>query len=194
MTAALGEAPDPVLDPELRAAIAARAAAWAEAVATAGRAWVTDAAPAALSDLLSEHDGPVLLVAPDVPRLDAALADAALGDLAAGCLLSFAPATDATPFLLALAEPRWEALALLALGDRTRDAFFAEILALGGRSACCAASGGSSPRPMRARWRSTPWSRSRCAHSPPGTGEPLRSARCHSQRSLAMRSSKRLTS
>lgn len=132
MTAALGEAPDPVLDPELRAAIAARAAAWAEAVATAGRAWVTDAAPAALSDLLSEHDGPVLLVAPDVPRLDAALADAALGDLAAGCLLSFAPATDATPFLLALAEPRWEALALLALGDRTRDAFFAEILALGG--------------------------------------------------------------
>ncbi|MEJ7784771.1 MAG: hypothetical protein WKF96_08210 [Solirubrobacteraceae bacterium] len=128
--ATLGEAQDPALDPALREAVAAHAASWARSVAGEGLALVTDAAPAVLGDLLAGHDGPVMFVAPDVPRLDAALAQAALGDIAAGCIVSFAPATDATPFLLAFADRRPEALALLA-GDRPRNALFADAMALG---------------------------------------------------------------
>ena len=131
--AALGEPPDPALDPALRAAVADRAGAWARSVAGEGRAFVSGSASDELADLLAGHDGPVVFVAPDVPRLDSCLAEAALGDLAAGCVLSFAPATDATPFLLAFAAVQPEALALLAsLGDRRRETVFAEAMALGG--------------------------------------------------------------
>jgi hypothetical protein len=133
--AVLGERPDPALDPELRAAVADHAAGWVSAVAAPGLAFFPDVdgheVVGALTDLLAGHDGPVLLVGPDVPRLDAALAEAALGDIAAGCVLSFAPATDARPFLLALADARPEALALLAPHGRSRDALFAEAMALG---------------------------------------------------------------
>lgn len=129
MLAALGEPPDPALDPELRAAVAAIAADWAHATAS-GPALVSDADPSGLGELLAGHDGPVLIVASDVPRLDAALAEAALGDLAAGCVLSFAPATDARPYLLAFANPRPETLALLG-GGRRREELFAEAMALG---------------------------------------------------------------
>lgn len=129
--ATLGEVHDPALDPGLREAVAAHAASWARSVAGEGPAFATDAAPDGLGDLLAGHDGPVVFVAPDVPRLDAALAEAALGDIAAGCVVSFAPAADATPFLLAFADRRPEALALLA-GGRPRDALFADALALGG--------------------------------------------------------------
>jgi hypothetical protein len=129
--AALGERHDPALDPALREAVAQRAEQWARAVATTGRAYVTDAPPEDLPGLLAGHDSAVLLVAPDVPRLDAALAEAALADLAAGCVLSFAPATDAKPYLLAFADPRPEALALLTNPDRHRETLFADALALG---------------------------------------------------------------
>ena len=129
--ATLGEAQDPALDPALREAVAAHAASWARSVAGDGLAYVTDAAPDGLGHLLAGHSGPVMFVAPDVPRLDAALAEAALSDLAAGCVLSLAPATDATPFLLAFADPRLEALALLGGRDRRREALFADAMALG---------------------------------------------------------------
>lgn len=129
--AALGEPHDPTLDPALREAVAGVAVAWAHAIASPGRVHVTDADAAGLAELLSDHDGPVVFVAPDVPRLDAALADAALADLAAGCVLSFAPATDAKPYLLAFADARPEALALLATGDRHRETLFAEAMAMG---------------------------------------------------------------
>jgi hypothetical protein len=129
--AALGEPHDPALDPALREAVADGAARWADAIATPGRAFVTHAPPEELPGLLAGHHSPVLLVAPDVPRLDAALAEAALGDLAAGCVLSFAPATDAKPYLLAFADPRPEALALLTNPDRRREALFAEAMTLG---------------------------------------------------------------
>lgn len=74
----------------------------------------------------------MLLVAPDVPRLDAALAAAALTDVTSGCVLSFAPATDGKPFLLAFADARPDALALLDLDDRRRENVFARAMALGG--------------------------------------------------------------
>ena len=74
----------------------------------------------------------MLLVSPDVPRLDDELAAAALGDIAAGCVLSFAPATDAKPFLLAFADTRPEVLALLTTEDRRREAVFGEAMKLGG--------------------------------------------------------------
>jgi hypothetical protein len=129
--AALGEPHDPELDTGLREAVAAGAVRWAHATASDAQAFVSDEGPEGLARLLSGHDGPVLLVAPDVPRLDAALAQAALGDIAAGCVLSLAPATDAKPFLLAFADPRPEALALLHRGDRRREALFADAMALG---------------------------------------------------------------
>lgn len=130
--AALGEPPDPALDPALREAVATHAVDWARSVAGEERAFVSDSSPDELTELLRGHAGPVLFVASDVPRLDLALAEAALGDLAAGCVLSFAPATDATPFLLAFADPRPEALTLLAGRDGRRETLFAEAMALGG--------------------------------------------------------------
>lgn len=123
---------------------------WAVRHAASGRALVSDlVAPAppdarafaepaadrvaaALADALSDHAGPVLLVAPDVPRLDDDLAAAALGDLAAGCALSFAPATDSRPYLLALAETSPQSLALVGARDRHREAVFAAAMELGG--------------------------------------------------------------
>ncbi|MDX6665791.1 MAG: hypothetical protein QOG68_1997 [Solirubrobacteraceae bacterium] len=151
MLAVLGEPHDPALDPALRHAVAAAAGSWAAATAGPGLAFAStavegagaagtqpfaepgpEAVAAALGDLLAGHDGPVILVAADVPRLDAALAAGALGDIAAGCALAFAPATDARPFLLALAAPTPEALALVGGRDRHRDEVFAAAMALGG--------------------------------------------------------------
>lgn len=64
-----------------------------------------------LAALLAGHDGPILLVAPDVPRLSAHHLGAALQDLAAGAVLAFAPGMDGKPFLLAL--PGSDSLGLL---------------------------------------------------------------------------------
>lgn len=90
------------------------------------------AAAAELYDSLAGHPGPVVVVAPDVPRLDAQLARAALGDLAAGCALSFGPATDARPFLLAFAAATSDAYALLDAAERRREDILGAALALGG--------------------------------------------------------------
>jgi hypothetical protein len=96
---------------ELREALCSRARRWADAVAR-GRVWevlTLDAAAAAVSD----HDGAVLLAGWDVPRLSTRHADAALSDLRAGCVVSFAPATDGRPFLVALPGPAADAFALI---------------------------------------------------------------------------------
>ncbi len=100
----------PEIDDRLRAVLRARALAWARDVAggRAAQAGGADELPA----LLAGHDGPVLLAAPDVPGLGRHHVDAALDDLAAGVTLAFAPASDGSPFLLALATPRPEVLAL----------------------------------------------------------------------------------
>ena len=91
-----------------------------------------EAVGAALGELLAGHQGPLLLVGADVPRLDAPLAAAVLGDIGAGCVFSFAPATDGKPFLLAFREITDEALALIGPRDRTREQVFAQAMALGG--------------------------------------------------------------
>jgi hypothetical protein len=138
--AALAAAPDPALDgalgveraAALRAALAARAEAWAREVAAGGAVLgLTSADAAALAGALGEHDGPVVLVAPDVPHLDRALADAALADLEAGCVVALAPATDGNAFLHALARPAPELLALAFAQDRRRDDVIAAAVALG---------------------------------------------------------------
>ena len=108
VVAALGATLDPGLDEllgaerarALREALAARARRWAAAVAPdiAFEATTMGAAAAALH----RHDGPVLLAAPDVPGLDAAVAEMALGDLAAGCDLVLGAAHDARPYLVGL--------------------------------------------------------------------------------------------
>ena len=126
MLAALAARPDDALDPVLRAAVAEHAAAWAARVGRPLAAETFDE----LDALLAGHDGRVLLVSPDVPRLDDALAASALADLDAGCVLSFAPATDARPYLIALAAASPELLALFH-GVRKRDVIFAEATRLG---------------------------------------------------------------
>lgn len=130
---ALAEPPDPALDPALREAVAAAAEAWAHTVAgDPARVIVTDAPAGALPALLDAVPGPVVLVSPDVARLDDALAEAVLGDLAAGCALTIAPATDGRPFLLAIAPvAREHVLSRLASGDRHRDTLFTEVSELG---------------------------------------------------------------
>lgn len=95
----------------LREALRGRARRWAHDVAP-GLAWeatTLDAAAAATHD----HAGALLLAGWDVPRLSARLAEAAVSDLRAGCAVSFAPATDGRPFLVALPGPAAEAFALV---------------------------------------------------------------------------------
>lgn len=65
---------------------------------------------------LRGHDGPLLLIAHDVPALDANHAAAALEDLADGLEVVFAPTSDGTPFLLALPHPDAELLGHLEEG------------------------------------------------------------------------------
>jgi hypothetical protein len=148
--AAFADEADPALPAGLREAVAAMAGRWAVAAASPGIAFASARVPAALVEgatafyepepdglpdallaALASHEGPVLLVAPDVPRLDDRLAAAALGDLAAGCALTFAPATDARPFLLGLRSADPELLALVA-GRGRRDEVLAAAIELGG--------------------------------------------------------------
>jgi hypothetical protein len=148
--AAFADEPDPALPNGLREAVAGIAGQWAVAAATPGLAFASARAPAALVEgavlfdepepdalpdallaALPSHEGPVLLVAPDVPRLDDRLAAAALADLAAGCALTFAPATDARPFLLGLRSAEPELLSLVATRGR-RDEVLAAAIELGG--------------------------------------------------------------
>jgi hypothetical protein len=81
---------------------------------------VADAAAAV--EALRGHEGPVLLVAPDVPGLDGRLAEAALADLRAGANLAMAPATDGRPFLVALATADPALVEQAAGGLKNREA------------------------------------------------------------------------
>jgi hypothetical protein len=119
---ALGAPADPGLDAllgadrarRLRAALLERTLRWARAVAP--RSAHHAATGADVLRLAGEHAGAVLLVAPDVPGLDQALADAALGDLAAGCDVVLGAAHDSRPYLVGLATLTAAGLAL-ADGD-----------------------------------------------------------------------------
>ena len=83
---------------------------WAAALADAGVHHVPDV-PAA-TEALADHSGPVVLVAPDVPGLDTALAEAILGDLADGCTAIVGAAHDSRPYVVALSRATPEGLAL----------------------------------------------------------------------------------
>ncbi len=106
--ASLAAPEDPALEELLGAVVVAalrrelvrRACRWAAAIAP-GLAFEATTPGAALAALV-EHDGPVLLVAPDVPALDARLAEAAFADLAGGAAMTFGPATDGSFFLVGL--------------------------------------------------------------------------------------------
>jgi hypothetical protein len=93
----------------LRAVLLERALRWGHSVATA----VHHAAESEdVPRLLAGHRGPVLLIAPDVPGLDGALAAAVADDLAAGCDVVVGAAHDARPYLVGLSSPTPEGLAL----------------------------------------------------------------------------------
>lgn len=106
--------------------MAARARAWAAAVAPDRAFEATSMGAAAAA--LHAHEGPVLLAAPDVPGLNAAVAEMALGDLAAGVDVVLGAAHDARPYLvglprvdeelMALAAKRFEGGLLGAMADR----------------------------------------------------------------------------
>jgi hypothetical protein len=108
--AALREALGPDGDAALCAAMRERALAW-------GREIGGGAEPLHVDDVaqLPSDDGPVVLVAPDVPALGAAHRDAIRADLAAGVLLSSAATGDGTPFLMALSTADPELLALIGV-------------------------------------------------------------------------------
>jgi hypothetical protein len=99
-------------DAALRGALRERARVWAREAA-GGAAPLELAEAAGLPAALAGHDGPVMLVAPDVPALSARHLAAARSDLAAGVLLSTAASGDGTPFLVALSRPESDLLALV---------------------------------------------------------------------------------
>jgi glycosyltransferase A (GT-A) superfamily protein (DUF2064 family) len=88
-----------------------RALEWARVVA--GDGTVVEAA----TDLIAAvaPDGPTLIIWPELPVWLPDTGAAALDDLAAGCAVSIGPVFDGALYLLALAEPIPE---LLALGER----------------------------------------------------------------------------
>lgn len=122
----LGTRPDPELDravgpgaaQRLRRELRAVARRWAAALAPGHAFEATSAAAAALA--LQGHEGPVVLVAPDIPALGPAHARAVLDDLHVGTGLAVGSAHDGLPYLvvLAIADPGllgrvadgWEAL------------------------------------------------------------------------------------
>lgn len=116
---ALAAPPDPELAAllgvsaarRLRDEMRARARRWAASVARGNAYEATSLAAAGAA--VHGHDGPLLLAAPDVPALDAAVAQVALDDLAAGCDVVVGVTHDALPYLIALPRPD-DALAELA--------------------------------------------------------------------------------
>jgi hypothetical protein len=109
---ALGAALGTATEATLRAVLRRRTQAWAQEAAGGGA--VLEATRAdELAGALAGRTGPVLLVGPDVPALSAHHLSAARDDLAAGVLFTSAPSGDGTPFLIALARPEPELLALV---------------------------------------------------------------------------------
>jgi hypothetical protein len=95
----------------IEALLQRRALEWARAVAGG------QAAVATATDLTAAvaPGGPTLVVWPELPVWLPETAAAALDDLAAGCPVSIGPVFDGALYLLALAEPTPE---LVALGER----------------------------------------------------------------------------
>ncbi len=115
----------PEADDALRAALRQHALDWARAAGD-GAEPLQLATAAELPAAVAGHDGPIILVAPDVPALSAVHLAAVRGDLADGVLLSSAATGDGTPFLVALSHPKPELLALVG-------ASFNDVLATAAR-------------------------------------------------------------
>jgi glycosyltransferase A (GT-A) superfamily protein (DUF2064 family) len=103
----------------IEALLELRALEWARALAGGDEAVLGDlgVVVAAASDLTAAvaPDGPTVVVWPELPVWLPETAAAARDDLAAGCAVSIGPVFDGGLYLLALAEPIPE---LLALGER----------------------------------------------------------------------------
>jgi hypothetical protein len=111
----------------VRREVVARARRWAAAAAP-DRAFEATTVAAAVA-ALEGHEGPLLLVAPDVPGLDDRLAADALEDLAEGVGISVGPTTDGSPYLVALPSAAPE---LLALVELDREQLFGAVVGLEG--------------------------------------------------------------
>ena len=147
-------------DDALRAALREHARAWARR-AGGGVEPLEVATAAELPAALGDHDGPVVLVAPDVPVLGDHHLDAVRGDLAAGVLLSIAATGDGTPFLVALSSATPELLALVG-------ASFNDVLA------AAAGAGGRELGMLRAERRLTTLGDARALLADPLTPPELR--------------------
>jgi uncharacterized protein len=84
----------------------------------------------AVGRVFARHDGPLLIVWPDLPRLRASHAAAALDDLEAGCDLVLGPAIDGGLYLLGLARAVPELFALPEQAWRSRDVMTMGIAAV----------------------------------------------------------------
>jgi hypothetical protein len=83
----------------------------------------------AASRVYTRHEGPLLIVWPDLPRLRSAHADGALGDLAAGCDVVLGPAVDGGMYLVGIARPLPRLFALPEHAWRSRDVMTVGIAA-----------------------------------------------------------------
>lgn len=114
----------------LRRALVACARRWA-ATAAPDRAWETtslDAARVALRE--HGHAGPVILAAPDVPRLDATLVADIMDDLAHGVAVTLGASHDGSPYVTGLVRADDDLFRLVAR-ESHRDALFAALVQRG---------------------------------------------------------------
>jgi len=93
--------------PELRALLPAPAALFPQNGEGIGRRLAD-----ATARVLARHEGPLLVVWPDLPRLRSDHATAALGDLRAGCDLVLGPVIGGGLYLIAIERPQPELFAL----------------------------------------------------------------------------------
>jgi hypothetical protein len=98
----------------MRELLLARAAAWGRA-AGGGVPPLHCGSVAEVAPALAGWEGPIALLAPDVPAVGPGHLAAALDDLAAGVDLSAAAATDGRPFLIVLSRPDPELMRIATL-------------------------------------------------------------------------------
>ncbi len=75
----------------------------------------------AAARVFAQHEGPLLIVWPDLPRMRPDHATAALGDIAAGCDVVLGPAIDGGFYLIAIRRPLPQLFALPENAWRSRD-------------------------------------------------------------------------
>jgi uncharacterized protein len=107
----------PDAGPELRAVLGAAVTLFPQSGAGIA-ARVADAA----ARVFSRHDGPLLIVWPDLPRLRPDHGAAALDDLSAGCDVSLGPVIDGGLYLVAMSRPLSQLFGLPEQAWRSPDA------------------------------------------------------------------------